>query len=216
MLKQFGLLAAAIAVLGTAGAHAQSAVETDVLSLKRSWAEANYLIPDKSARVAALEALQPRAHALSEQYSERAEPLIWEGIVYSSYAEAKGGLGALSAARTARRLFESAIAIDEKALDASALCSLGVLYAKVPGFPIGFGDKKKARELLQKAAAISPDSIDTNYFLGEFLADNHDVAGAVRHLRKALQATVEPGQETADHGRREQARALLAKLGARN
>ena len=45
---------------------------------------------------------------------------------------------------------------------------------------------KKARELLEQAVAISPDSIDTNYFLGEFLAEHKDVPGGIRHLEKAL------------------------------
>ena len=36
--------------------------------------------------------------------------------------------------------------------------SLGVLYYKVPGWPIGFGDKDKARDLLQKALAVNPVS----------------------------------------------------------
>jgi tetratricopeptide (TPR) repeat protein len=215
MFKIIRLLATVVALLGTTVALAQSTLETDVLLLKQSWAEANYRIADKAARVAAFEALQPRAHALSEKHPQRAEPLIWEGIVYSSYAEAKGGIGALGAAKTARRLFESAIAIDAKALDGSALGSLGVLYAKVPGFPIAFGDKKKARELLQEAVAASPDGMDSNYFLGEFLADNKDVAGGIRYLEKALQAPVRPGQETADQGRREQVSALLAKLKAK-
>jgi hypothetical protein len=214
MLNIIRLLIAVVALLGTASALAQSTIDTDVLALKWSWAKANYYVGDKAARAAAFEELQPRAHALSEKYPQRAEPLIWEGIVYSSYAEAKGGLGALSAARTARRLFESAIAIDAATLDGSALCSLGVLYAKVPGFPIGFGDKKKARELLEKAVAVSPGGLDSNYFLGEFLAANKDVPGGIRHLEKALQASVLPGQEMADQGRREQVRTLLAKLKA--
>ena len=47
-------------------------------------------------------------------------------------------------------------------LDGSAYNSLGVLYYKVPGWPVGFGDKAKARELLQKALAINPKGIDAN------------------------------------------------------
>ena len=162
-----------------------------------------------------MEALQPRAHALTEKYPHRAEPLVWEGIVYASFAEAKGGLGALGAAKKARGLFEQAIALDEKSLDGSALGSLGVLYAKVPGFPIGFGDRKKARALLMQAVAVSPDSIDANYFLGEFLADNGDLPGGIRHLEKAVLAKDRPAQEVADQGRREQARELLARLKAK-
>lgn len=206
------ILAIGVTILGSLGAQAQSTVETDVLALKQAWAEANYGIADKAARASALEALQPRAHALTEKYPGRAEPLIWEGIVYSSYADANGGLGALGAAKKARALFEQAIAIDETALEGSAIGSLGVLYAKVPGFPVGFGNRKKAQELLTKAVAISPNGIDSNFFLGEFLAEHKDLPGGIRHLEKALQAPDRPGQETADQGRRKQVRALLAKL----
>jgi len=208
-------LAICVAVLGATGALAQAALETEVLALKQSWAQANYGISDKAARAAAMEALQPRAHALTAKYPQRAEPLIWEGIVHSSYADAKGGLGALGAAKKARGLFESAIALDEKALDGSALGSLGVLYAKVPGFPLGFGDRKKARALLTKAVAVNPEGIDSNYFLGEFLADNGDLPGGIRHLEKALLVKDRPGQELADQGRREQVRVLLARLRAK-
>lgn len=215
MLRIIRIMIIVAGLFDTAAALAQPAIDADILALKQSWAEANYHSVDKAARAAALEALQARSHALTEKYPQRAEPLIWEGIVYSSYADAKGGLGALGAAKTARRLFESAIAIDATALEGSALGSLGVLYAKVPGFPIGFGDRKKARELLQKAVAASPGGIDSNYFLGEFLAENDDVPGGIRHLQRALQAPDRPGQEMADQGRREQVRSLLAKLQSR-
>jgi Tfp pilus assembly protein PilF len=45
----------------------------------------------------------------------------------------------------------------------------GALYYQVPGWPIGFGDKDKANELLKKALALNPDGIDPNYFYGDFL-----------------------------------------------
>jgi hypothetical protein len=40
--------------------------------------------------------------------------------------------------------------LDPARLDAGATTSLGVLYYRVPGFPIGFGDKAKARQLLEQ------------------------------------------------------------------
>ena len=214
-MKKFVHFAAVVLALSaTAGAFAEDALTPDILALKKSWAEAYYGMADKSARATALEALQPRAHALTAKYPKRAEPLIWEGIIYSSYADAKGGLGALGSAKKARGLLESAIEIDERALEGSALASLGVLYSKVPGFPVGFGDDSKARELLEKAVAINPGGIDSNYFLGEYLADHKDVPGGIRHLEKALAAPDRPGQEFADQGRRAQVKALLAKLKA--
>lgn len=214
-MKTAAMWHALVAMLALAGANqpaaAQEALQEEILALKQSWAEANYHIAEKPRRAAAMEALQARAHELSAKYPQRAEPLIWEGIVYSSYADARGGLGALGAAKKARALFEQAIAIDERALEGSALGSLGVLYAKVPGFPVGFGDRRKAQALLEKAVAVSPDGIDSNYFLGEFLIDHDQREAGIRHLQKSVAAPDRPGQEVADRGRREQARALLAK-----
>jgi Tfp pilus assembly protein PilF len=69
-----------------------------------------------------------------------------------------------------------------------------------------------ARQLLQKALAVNPDSIDTNFFYGEFLVDEGDKAGARPYLQKALQAPARAGQEAADEGRRAQVAALLRKL----
>ncbi len=52
----------------------------------------------------------------------------------STYAGAKGGLGALSLAKKSRAVLESALMIDDQALQGSAYTSLGALYAKVPDF----------------------------------------------------------------------------------
>ena len=83
---------------------------------------------------------------------------VWLGIVQSSHAGAKGGLGALGLAKKARASLESALALDPKALDGSAYTSLGTLYYKVPGFPLGFGNKDKAQEFLRNVLAANRDS----------------------------------------------------------
>ena len=44
----------------------------------------------------------------------------------------------------------------------SAYTSLGTLYFKVPGWPVGFGDEEKAEELLRKALA-GRDEMDIFY-----------------------------------------------------
>jgi cytochrome c-type biogenesis protein CcmH/NrfG len=89
---------------------------------------------------------------------------------------------------------------------------LGVLYYKVPGWPLGFGDKAKARELLQKALALNPNGIDPNFFYAEYLVETKKADEAVPYLEKALNAPPRPGRQIADAGRREEARALLAKI----
>ena len=116
--------------------------------------------------------------------------------------------------KQAKALYEQAIQIDGNALDGSAYNSLGVLYYKVPGWPVGFGDKAKARELLAKALAINPKGIDANYFYGEYLLETRQPDEAMAYLERALQAPARPGRTLADAGRRDEAKALLDKARA--
>lgn len=204
----------ALSLSAAAGGVLAGPVEDSVADLQREWETIQYRV-DPARRAERFEALAARAHAASIAHPGRAEPLIWEGIVVSSWAGAKGGLGALSLVRQARDLYESAMKIRPDALDGSAYNSLGVLYYKVPGWPVGFGDKAKAEVLLTRALAVNPDGIDPNFFYGEFLLENGRRAEAVAHLEKAVQARPRPGREIGDAGRRDEARALLEKARAR-
>jgi len=92
---------------------------------------------------------------------------------------------------------------------------LGTLYAKVPGWPVGFGDERKAEALLLKALQINPNGIDPNYFYGEFLRDQGDTAKARLYLLRARKATPRPGRELADQGRQSEISAVLKSLDGR-
>lgn len=186
------------------------ALEDGITEIQQDWAVIRYQTP-AAERERRFEALAAKAHKLSESHPGRSEPLVWEGIVVSSWAGEKGGLGALGLVKQAKTLYEHAIKIDGQALDGSAYNSLGVLYYKVPGWPLGFGDKDKARELLQRALQINPKGIDANFFYGEFLIENKQTAEAVSYLERAMAAPARPGRQVADTGRREEARALLEK-----
>lgn len=186
--------------------------DTELLSIQQAWAEASYRSADPGAKRNALEALAQRTAELARRHPSRAEPLVWEGIVLSSWAAAKGGLGALGLARQARNRLEAALRIDPDVLDGSAYTSLGTLYFKVPGFPLGFGDHRKAQQLLQKALQLNPDGIDPNYFFGELLYEEGRYGEAMQHLQKALAAPPRPNRQLADSGRREEITALLARV----
>jgi tetratricopeptide (TPR) repeat protein len=192
------------------GAYA-APLDDAVVELQRDWEVTRYQTPT-GEREKRFEALAAKAHRTSEAFPDRAEALIWEGIIDSSLAGEKGGLGALGLVKQARTLYERAIQIDGNALDGSAYNSLGVLYYKVPRWPVGFGDKAKAAELLQKALAVNPQGIDPNFFYGEYLAETDRRDEAIVYLERALQAPGRPGRQIADTGRREEARALLARL----
>jgi tetratricopeptide (TPR) repeat protein len=204
---------AAVVLLATTWPQAAWAAGVDdaVAEIQREWEVIRYQSPPKQ-REPAYEALAAKAHQASERHAGRSEPLVWEGIVVSSWAGEKGGLGALGLVKRAKALYEEAIRIDGNVLDGSAYNSLGVLYYKVPGWPVGFGDKAKAGELLQKALAIAPAGIDANYFYAEYLVETKRAAEAAPYLERVLKAPARPGRPLADAGRREEARLLLEQV----
>jgi tetratricopeptide (TPR) repeat protein len=191
--------------------NAFAGLEEDVHALQSQWAEIKYRRPAAEQEKAFAE-LARSADAVRAGYPGRAEPQIWYGIIVASHAGARGGLGALSLVKEAKKALELALESDARALDGSAYTSLGSLYYQVPGWPIGFGSDDKARELLQKALAINPDGIDPNYFLGDFLYRKGDYAGAREALQKALKAPPRPERALADQGRRKEIESLLAAM----
>ena len=198
-----------------ASAADDAAFNAELASIQQAWARVNYETPAGDARAQAFDQLEKRAEKFTQQSPGRAEALIWEAIVESSYAGAKGGLGALGLAKEARGNLEAALKINPGALDGSAYTSLGTLYYKVPGFPLGFGDHDKARQLLTKALEINPNGIDPNYFYGEFLYEQGEYAQSLQYLDKAARAAPRPGREVADKGRRAEIAALTAKVRAK-
>lgn len=211
------LLCLVLTALGAMAAQAAAPdFDGELAGIQQAWAVANYQTPDEAARKRAFEALVERAHAFSTANPQRAEAFIWEGIVLSTYAGVKGGLGALGLAKRSRAALEQAMKLDANALEGSAYTSLGALYSKVPGFPVGFGSDKKARELLQEAVKINPNGIDSNYFYGDFLIEQKEYAQARNYLQKALQAAPRPGREIADQGRREEINTLLTRISGKS
>lgn len=186
-------------------------VDDPVRPLQARWAEIKYQVPEKE-QAAQFHALAAEAHRLSEAQPNNAAALIWEGIIVSSEAGARGGFGALSLARRARDLLEESLKLDETALNGSAYTSLATLYAKVPRRPLGFGSRERAEELFRKSLAINPDGIDPNFFYGEYLLERGRKAEGRAFLEKALLAPPRPGRELADAGRRREAEALLGTI----
>lgn len=207
-------LARGLLTLGLLGAAtlAQADLTTDDVSrLQHGWAAAYYQVPE-AERERAFERLETDAASAVAHSPGRAEPLVWQAIIKSSHAKFAGGLTALDLIKQARDLLQQAEKIDAKALDGSVYTSLGSLYAKAPGWPLSFGDKKKAKTYLEQALALNPDGVDPNFFYGELLVATGDKAGGRAHLEKALNAPARPGREDADTGRHAEVQAALAAL----
>lgn len=212
-LKRSGqLLATATLWLATlASGLASTDSDVDIQALQQRWAEVNYQLEGKT-QITAFEELVTQADQLTAAKPESAAAWIWSGIIKSSFAGAKGGLGALKLAKASRADLEHAMEIDADALQGSAYTSLGALYFKVPGWPVGFGDDDKAEELLKKALALNPDGIDPNYFYGDFLLNQKRYDEAERALLKAQQAPGRPDRPLADAGRQKDIQVALLKV----
>ncbi len=211
-LKTMAALGALILGSGAQGALADQ-MDSQISDLGHAWAKVYYQTAE-SQQESLYPPLIAKAQEIASANPARAEPLIWQAIILSCYAKVKGGLGAVDVAEQARDAALAAAKIDDKALDAGAYTSLGVLYYKVPGWPIGFGSDRKAKEYLDKALAIAPTAVDVNYFYGDFMIEQGDKKKARDFLTKALQAPPRPGREDADAGRKIEIQTDLAKLGS--
>ena len=182
-----------------------SAEMSEVREIQYEWAKLYYMDEFRNVNYRELQALAEKANEVAATHPQSAEALVWDAIVLSTLAEKKGGLGALSLVKEAKRKLEQAEAIDSAVLGGSVYASLGSLYSKVPGWPIGFGSDKEAEKYFKKALAINPQGLDINYFFAEYLADNGEDQLALEYVDKALQAPRMAERPVADAGRREQA-----------
>jgi tetratricopeptide (TPR) repeat protein len=210
-MKSFAVLLAAFAMALPVAASA--AMPDEVKVINDNWARISYQMNGSSHQTTALDKLAHLADVTVARYPGQADPLLWQGIVVSEQANRANIFHKLGLATRARDILARAYAINPRAGNGGAAMSLGVLYYKVPGSPIGFGDKARARQLLQQALALDPDGLDANYFWGDYLYDQGDKAGAKAALVKALHAPHDPARPVWDAGRRGEVQALLRKIG---
>lgn len=184
---------------------------SDIQQLQHRWAQVNYQLQGKT-QLTAFETLIEDAANVAKNYPDAAPVWIWNGIIKSTYAGAKGGLGALKFAKASKADLEHALEIEPQAMNGSAYTSLGTLYFNVPGWPIGFGDDDKAEELLLKALAINPTGIDSNYFYGDYLLSEKRYKEAESFLLKAQSAPKRANRPLADIGRQKEISEALSTV----
>lgn len=200
------LMAACLTLLAAGQALADPAA--DVAALRAEWDRVNFTLK-KEEQVKPLEALIAKAQAVNAANPGNAPALIWEGIIHATYAGAKGGLGALGECKTAKALFEQAIAVDPNALHGAAYTSVGSLYYQVPGWPVGFGDDEKAEAMLKKGLALGPQDLDAHYFYADFLVQQKRWKEAADMIQRALATPQDPARPQFQQGRREALAQLL-------
>jgi tetratricopeptide (TPR) repeat protein len=199
-----------------AGAPPNPALNADVLHLALDWEHIKFQVEDRDLQEKQMVGLAQRAAEIAQRYQGQPDAQIWLGIIISEQASMASENGspfkALGFAKQARDILEKVEKVDPVALDAGAPTSLGVLYSRVPSFPLGFGDTKRARQLLQEAVTNAPNGLDANYFYGDFLYQQHEYATAEKVLRHALSLPPHPERPLWDKSRRLVIQELLAKI----
>ena len=176
MFRPITLCVLWLAVLSPLSAQA---ITTDdaLASLQEQWAVIKYQTPDHAQQEQAISALAVQAEQLSRNTPGNAVPLLWQAIILSTQADIENNMHSLDEARQARDLLLQAEKLNQQAPGGVVYTSLGVLYYKVPGWPIGFGDNKIARHYLERGLAMSPDGLDENFFYGDFLYQMGEFTG---------------------------------------
>ena len=196
MSKGLGSFLAAIATLllvalsMCAQASENPSLKSELLRLARDWEHVKLQVSDRDDQERQMASLAERAVKIEEQYENIPDPTIWLGIITSEQASMANDNGspmkALDLAKRARDILEKVEKTNPETMDAGAPTTLGVLYDRVPGFPIGFGDKVRARHYLEEAISSAPNGLDANFFYGDFLYKHGEPSEAVKVLERAL------------------------------
>ena len=218
MTTAVAAIAALLLVGKSAGVHAAEnpTLNAEILRLSLEWEHVKFEVDNRDEQEKQMAVIAEHAADIAQRYQGRPEAIIWVGIITSEQAsmasENSSPFKALGFAKRARNILENVEKIDPRAVDAGAPASLGVLYYRVPGFPIGFGDKSKARHYLGEAITNAPNGLDANYFYGDFLFEQHEYPEAVKVLEHALTLPAHPERPIWDRSRRLVIKELLAKM----
>lgn len=178
-------------------------------AIESRWVDVRYVLKDKRERLDAAETLASSSKMLTDAYPGDAAALTWHALVILLKAEILSDLSALTSAKEAKTLLEQAEKIDSTVMNGKIHTTLAALYDEMPGWPVGFGDDKRARAHYAKALEIDPAGLDANYFFGDYLAQHGKYSQALPYLEKAVGARPRAGHERADAGRRLEAERAL-------
>lgn len=179
-----------------------------VQNIESEWAHIYYNVAKKQ-QVTQFKTLLAEVKGLNTQYPNQAELIIQQAIIIASNADNINPFSALQAVHQARKLLLRAIKLDPCASEGAAFVTLGSLYYRVPGWPVAYGDDDKAQKMLKKALAINPNTIDANYFYGDFLVTQGKQKEALTYFKRAMAVPVRATQVFADTQLHRQARLAM-------
>jgi tetratricopeptide (TPR) repeat protein len=208
MSNIFARLVLLSAVVAAPVAMAAGDIDPDVARIRDAWATLEYQDTADPHRLAKSTALENDAAAVAASHPT-ARALYWQAEVLCLTADILHSTASLGKVKQARDLLEKAQKLDPKASE--VLAFLGTLYAQVPGWPLGYGNKAKAQTYLRQALDLSPDGIDANYFMADYLLQTGHADQAIPLFEKAQTAAEAAPSSAVIDGRRQDIAKDLAK-----
>jgi len=193
---------------------ASESLDATVQSIETEWASIFYDSNNQN-KLVSFDKLLAKADQLSAQFPNSSEVLFWQAVIMATVAEHQDGFTALQSVNRAKELLEDAIKINPKTANGSAYVTLGTLYYMTPKWPIAFGDNDKAEEFYKQALRINPNSIDANYFFGDFLLSKNQAKTAQKYLEKAISIPSRKEQLFADNQLKFEAKQLIVNSKSR-
>ena len=198
-------------------AQSQSALASSMADrmsrIEAAWVDTSHAVSESGKKNIFLQLSEDISEVVNA-FPSKAEPLILKSSILLTMAEDAPSFKALGLVKQAKELLTQAIEIDPEARDGSALVTIGVLFYKVPGWPIAFGDDDEAETYLLKALEVNPDGVTSNYFYAEFLLEQGENEQALSYLNKALDAKIDPENTSfkIKARQKDKAKAVLASL----
>ena len=181
--------------------HAAATIDKTI-ELQKQWDQISFGINNKSDKKKEFQKLSEKADFYLKEYPNSAEIKAWAGIIYSTEASFyKLNIPkALKVISKAKDVLDEAIMINPEVLKGGVYSSLGLMYSKVPGKPISFGDKVLAKTFLLKGLELNSDGMIANYFLAQYYYNEKDYETALSYFEKSKKGIFPPDREVAKVG----------------
>lgn len=156
---------------------------------------------DKERRIQLFEnAIETADQALALNAND-VRGLFWKAAAMGKVAEDSGIINALRMLRPMESMLLKVIELDEHYENAGAHRALGRMYHQLPGFPISFGNNRKALMHLKRAHELFPRDVITRAFYAELLYDSGKKVEARKHAEFVLATPVadEDAREFAEY-----------------
>jgi tetratricopeptide (TPR) repeat protein len=147
----------------------------------------------------------------TEIHANRAEGHFWMAANMGAMAESFGLRAGIKYRSPVKKALETVLMIDQGFQQGSADRALGRWYLKVPR--LFGGSRDKSVEHLQKSLTYDPTSAASHYFLAETYLEMDRPDDARREAQKVIDGPTHPDWAPEDREFKQQAKALLARIG---